>query len=131
MPRYQIITLVDITRSQAHRSETDRIKVGQQANFNSLIQAIGIRSNPTWTKDPTLNTGRLPEPHTGKCHHWIWDFDIEQEQIYLKGSDPVGLLLEDLHNIPIVPNLLNTADIHPAVFQTTGPDPNTWVTIIS
>lgn len=130
MVRYKILTLVDITRSQAHRSETDKVLVGQQANFNSLIQAIGIRANPTWSKDPEMHTGRLPEPHTGKCHHWTWEFDIEQDQIYFKNNDPVGLLVEDLNNVPVVPDLMNSADIHPAVFQTLGDRANTWISII-
>ncbi len=33
MARYTIITLVDITRTQPTRSETDKIKLGQQSNF--------------------------------------------------------------------------------------------------
>jgi hypothetical protein len=130
MPRYQIVTLVDITRSQAHRSGTDRIKVSQQANFNSLVQAIGIRANPTWHQDPTMHSGRLPEPMTGKCRHWIWQFDIEQDQVYVKDGDPVKLLIEDLNNVPVIPDLLNDSDIHPAAFQTIGDRSNTWIEII-
>jgi hypothetical protein len=130
MPRYQIITLVDITRSQAHRSETDRIKVGQQANFNSLIQAIGIRANPSWYQDPKMHTGRLPLPLTGKCNHWTWEFDIERDDIYKKDDDPVALLKEDLHGVPIIDQLNNSADIHPSAFQTEGKNPNTWICIL-
>ena len=52
MPRYKIITLVDITRTNPDRSERDQLKVSQQANFNSLIQAIGLRSNVDWERDP-------------------------------------------------------------------------------
>jgi hypothetical protein len=52
MPRYQIVTLVDITRTNPTRSETDQHLLAQQANFNTLLQSIGLRSNVEWAVDP-------------------------------------------------------------------------------
>jgi hypothetical protein len=127
--RYQIITLVDITRSNANRSETDKLKVGQQANFNSLIQAIGMRANIEWHQDPQRHTGRIPLLD-GKAVHWIWEFDVERDAVFLKGDDPVGHLVDDLNNVPIVSDLTNSADLYPAAFQTQGDSLNTWVSII-
>lgn len=131
MKRYKVITLIDITRSGAHRNETDKIKIGQQANFNSLVQAIGLRSNVTWDTDPKLNTGSLPHPLAGKANHWIWEFETERDDVFQSENDPVGLLINDLHGVPIVDNLLNNVDLHPAVFQTKGEKANTWLYIIS
>lgn len=130
MNRYRITTLVDITRSNASRSETDRLKLGQQANFNTLLQTIGMRSNIEWYRDPEMHTGTLPEPFEGKANHWIWEFESERDQVFQKGTDPVGLLLDDLNNVPIIPNLKNSADIYPAAFQTQGNQLNIWVEII-
>ena len=130
MNRYEIITLVDITRSNANRSETDKIKLGQQSNFNTLLQAIGMRSNVEWSRDPEMHTGTLPPPHKGKANHWIWKFECERDQIFQKDNDPVGLLLEDLNNVPVIPDLKNSADIHPAAFQTQGDKANIWISII-
>lgn len=130
MPRYQIITLIDITHSRAIRTESDRIKLGQQANFNSLIQAIGIRSNLSWTSDPKKNTGSLPHPLTGKCNHWIWEFDVEREDVFLKDNDPVGLLKDDLHGVPVIDRLEETTDLTPTAFQTKNGKQNTWIKII-
>ena len=127
MPRYQIVTLVDITRTNPTRSETDQHALAQQANFNSLLQSIGLRSNVTWITDPKEHTGRLPAPSTGKANHWIWIFDIEREDTFLKDGNPVGLLLEDLHGVPIIDGLNNTAIIDPAAFQTQGDNANTWI----
>ena len=129
MARYQIITLVDITRSNPSRSETDKLKLGQQANFNSLIQAIGMRSNVEWDSDPKMSTGRIPNQE-GKAAHWIWEFETERDQVFEAEGDPVRLLINDLHNVPVVANLLNSKDIHPAAFQTRGNNSNTWITII-
>jgi hypothetical protein len=127
MPRFRIITLVDITRTDPGREETDQKKISQQSNFNSLLQSIGLRSNVSWDLDPQQHQGRLPAPADGKHTHWIWDFDIEREDTFLKDGDPTGLLLDDLHGVPIIDGLNNTAIIDPAVFQTRGPKINIWI----
>jgi hypothetical protein len=127
MARYKIITLVDITKSNAHRLETDKLKVGQQANFNSLIQSIGLRSNLDWNKDPEQHSGRLPVALDGKAVHWIWEFDTERDFVFKKGDDLAGLLKDDLHGVPVVSQLNNSVSIDPACFMTSGKNQNTWV----
>jgi len=127
MARYKIVTLIDITRSQPARDSTDKIKIGQQANFNSFLQAIGLRSNVEWNRDPFKEQGRLPEPAAGRATHWIWEFDCEREDVFLKNGDPVALLREDLHGVPILNLLENSADITPAAVQTQGDKVNTWI----
>ena len=128
MARYQIITLVDITRSNPDRSELDKTKLGQQANFNSLLQAIGLRANVTWEQDPEMKDGRLPHPRTGKANHWIFEFDTERELLFYKDdNNPTGLLMDDLHGVPIVDQLNNSIDIHPTIFATRGEHTNTWI----
>lgn len=131
MARYKIITLIDITRADPDKKETDKIKISQQANFNSLIQAIGLRSNVTWNRDPVKESGRLPDPVNGKATHWIWEFDAEREDVFLKDTDPCGLLKDDLHGVPVINLLENSTDIDPAAFQTRNGNQNTWVSIIS
>lgn len=130
MARYKVITLVDITRSQPARNETDKIKIGQQANFNSLLQAIGLRSNITWNTDPKEYRGSLPHPISGKAVHWIWEFEVEREDVYLKNNDPVGFLKDDLNGVPVIDQLNNSIDLIPCIFQTNGENPNTWVYIL-
>lgn len=130
MARYKIITLVDITRSNPSRNETDKLKLGQQANFNSLLQAIGLRANVYWDVDPKRNTGSLPLPLVGKAIHWTWEFDVELEDVFKKEQDSVGLLKEDLHGVPIINQLNNSADIHPSAFQTQGENTNIWIYVL-
>ncbi len=127
MPRYQITTLVDITRTDPPRSETDKLKLAQQANFNSLLQAIGLRSNVSWVKDPVMKTGRLPDPLDGAATHWQWTFDAERDDVFLKDGDSVGLLKNDLNGIPIIGNLTNTVELDPACFFSYGDKINIWV----
>ena len=130
MARYRIVTLIDITRSRPVREETDKTLLGQQANFNSLLQAIGLRSNVEWLHDPKKHTGRLPEPATGKATYWTWEFDCERDEVFLQDDDPVYLLVHDLNHVPVITDLENSEDITPAAFQTQGNNINTWVTII-
>ena len=130
MARYEIITVVDITRTNPARDETDRVKLGQQANFNCLVQAIGMRSNVTWVLDPESHTGRLPIGQ-GKANHWIWQFDAEREDVFLAQGDPVALLVDDLDGVPIVDQLNNTVELTPAVFRSRGDNTNIWCSKIS
>lgn len=131
MERYKVISLVDITRSGASRYDTDKIKIGQQSNFNSLVQAIGIRANIEWNQDPKRLDGRFPDPIEGAGMYWIWEFTTERNQVFLKDDDPVGLLMDDLNNVPIISNLENTVEFSHSAFKTTGKDQNIWVSIIS
>jgi hypothetical protein len=127
MPRYRIITLVDITRSNPNRSETDTLKLSQQANFNSLLQAIGLRANIVWIKDPLMKDGRLPEPADGKAVYWEWHFDVERDDVFLKDNNTTGLLEDDLNGVPIIAGLNNSVDIAPACFFSTGERQNIWI----
>lgn len=120
MPKYIIKTTVDITRANPGRDEQDQIKHGQQQNFNSLIQGIGLRSNIDWEMDPYQidNNGTA---------EWIWEFTVDQVDVFAKGSDPVGLLKEDLQGIPIIKNLNETAELTKPIFITGNGDQNIWV----
>jgi hypothetical protein len=130
MQRYKIITLIDITRSRASRSDTDFLKIGQQANFNTFLQTIGLRANIDWNQDPVKHIGRLPDPLEGKATHWIWEVDVESQDVFLKDGDPVGHLRDDLHGVPVVDNLENSVDLNPTAIQLKGNSQNTWVEII-
>jgi hypothetical protein len=130
MARYKIITLVDITRSNPTRSETDQLKLGQQSNFNSLIQTIGLRGNLEWNNDPCDIHGALPFPLTGKARYWTWEFSTEREMLFHKEANPVGLLEDDLQGVPIIDNLNNTVEFKIPIFQTSGNNQNIWIEII-
>ena len=130
MQRYKIITLIDITRTNPSRTERDITVLGQQANFNTFVQGIGMRANIEWDKDPVMNTGTLPKPFNGKANHWEWEFTTERDQVFEHDGDPVLLLINDLHGVPIVPDLKNSADLYPAAVQTQGDSINTYISII-
>ena len=127
MARFQIITLVDITQTNPHRSETDQHLLSQQANFHSLIQAIGLRANVVWVSRPKERNGVLPKGLDGKAVYWTWTFDVERDDVFLKDGSSVALLIDDLNGVPVIPNLNNSVDLDPACFISKGDNSNIWV----
>ena len=131
MESYRITTLVDITRSRPTRSDTDHVRQSQQANFNSLIQAIGLRAIIFSDRDPQLNEGRLPEPFEGKARYWVYEFIVDRDEIFLSNKDPVGLLKQDLDGVPIIDQLNNDVGFKIPAFRTLGSEINTKIEILS
>lgn len=130
MSHYRIITLVDITKSNARRGDSDRLKLGQQSNFDTLVQTINLRANISWDRDPAKDLGTLPDPFRGKAAYWIWDFYTERQDLFLEEGDPVRLLIKDLHGVPVVAGLEETVDLSPAIFHLQGDQKNTHIEII-
>jgi hypothetical protein len=130
MPRYRITTLIDITRTDAKKSDNDQYRLAQQDNFNSLRQSIELRSIVSWHRDPVKHNGRLPDPLDGKASYWIWEFETERDDLFLRDNDPVALLKEDLHGVPIIDGLDETVNFEISAMQTQGQMINTWVAII-
>tara|TARA_E500000178_G_scaffold335972_1_gene373455 strand:- start:1942 stop:2313 length:372 start_codon:yes stop_codon:yes gene_type:complete len=120
MPSYTIKTIIDITRSSPDRADPDQIKQGQQNNFNTLVQGIGMRANTQWPKDPIRTV-------SNNIAYWHWKFEVEREDTFTKGDDPVGLLKQDLHGIPIIKNLTETETLSKACFMTLNGDQNIWI----
>ena len=62
MERFELSTLVDITKTNARRGE-DKLAYGQQQNYMSMMQTLGLRtnvevSNPTFKKQKASGFGR-------------------------------------------------------------------------
>ena len=120
MPRYKIKTTVDITRSNPSREDTNSVRNGQQLNFNTLLQGIGMRANVEWDNDP-----QLVEYQDTK--EWFWEFEAEQVDVFATKDDPVGLIKQDLQGIPVIRNLTETATLEKPIFITSGDNQNIWI----
>lgn len=120
MPRYKIKTTVDITRSNPSREDTNSVRNGQQLNFNTLLQGIGMRANVEWDNDP-----QLVEYQDTK--EWFWEFETEQVDVFATKDDPVGLIKQDLQGIPVIRNLTETATLEKPIFITSGDNQNIWI----
>jgi hypothetical protein len=120
MPRYKIKTTVDITRSNPSREDTNSVRNGQQLNFNTLLQGIGMRANVEWDNDP-----QLVEYQDTK--EWFWEFETEQVDVFATKDDPVGLIKQDLQGIPVIRNLTETVALEKPIFITSGDNQNIWI----
>lgn len=112
---FRILTLIDITETGQHRGP-DKKLVGQQSNYNSLVQTIGLRANPT-PKGTIQHEGKVDSlgfgsNFKGKHKYWEFLFDIEYGDISLDHMQ------EDFNLIPIVSGLDETAKIDIPVFDT-------------
>lgn len=129
--RYQITTLVDITKTNPPRGTTDPTTLGQQSNYNTLIQTIGLRANIVGSVDPIKQTGRLPDPFSGKGAYWTFEFEVEREGVFASGNDPVALLRADLEGVPVVIGLQDTVKFDLPIFQNSGNLINTHIEKLS
>ena len=126
MHGFRVQTLIDITETNQYRKEPGReLVLSQQQNFQMLIQTIGMRVNPTYSKSPKVVpldvTGIFGSQYRGIHRVWIFDFFIEYE-LGLADSqgNPCGLLEQDLHLVPIITKLTESINIHMPVFNTTS-----------
>jgi len=122
MKVYKVKTTVDITRAvpDRHASATP-LENAQQSNFNSLVQGIELRALVQWNHSPQM------VEHPSVENEWYWEFNVEREDVFLKDNDHVGLLKEDLNNVPIIPHLKETIKFKNPVFVTEGEDQNIWI----
>lgn len=112
---FSILTLIDITETGSHRGP-DKLAVSQQANFNTLIQVIGLRVNPmpkrVNTHEKNIDKLGFGSKYKGKQKYWEFVFEIDY------GETSVEILEDDFHLVPFIKELENTANFEPAVFDT-------------
>jgi hypothetical protein len=135
MQRFTIQTLVDITETKQYRHQPgEELAKHQQQNFVTLLQTIGLRANPIFSKGPTitnkdLNTYNFGKNYSGVHSVWTFVFDIEYEGAFTDGNSDHALLIKDLRFVPIITGLNETINIELAVFDTSNLD--TCNTVVS
>ena len=112
--QFIIETLIDITETNIYRE--DQFSKAQQANYNTVIQTIGLRANPIVQKQSCEEldiTGQFGTAYKGKHNVWTMVFMIEQE-----GYLTIDTLEKDLNFIPIVTELNETIKINKSILDT-------------
>ena len=114
--RFKIITLVDITKTDARRHDEKKL-VNQQANFNTLYNTIGLRTNPTefnvTTIDDDVNLYNFGKKYKGNHKIWVVEFFVEADE-----STNVELLECDFDLVPIITGLDETINFDKEMFIT-------------
>jgi hypothetical protein len=121
--KYTIFTQIDITKSNPLRDDPSTLKQGQQANFNSLRQAIELRAIIVDDSNP-----RVIERDNETW--WQYDFTTDRGDEFLVKNNPVGLLVDDIDGIPFISGLNSSVGLEQSVFKTKGKNPNTTAQII-
>ena len=122
--RFRLQTLIDITETGVQRQGNDKFAYKQQANFQTVLQTIGLRVNLEYENSSSFEEiaiGKMSfgDKYKGKQMLWTFEFDVEYEDALT-----LDMLNEDFDLIPIITGLNETADIQQALFRTTPKERN-------
>jgi len=125
---YKLYTLVDITHTGQHRSESGKETLRwKEQNFQTLLQTLGIRANISFTNGPmaTEVSGRIVGFDTDEIIRvWRFDFNTDRDDLYEANGDPVGFLIEDFTLVPYIAGLDERMEQQYAVFNPEDPGKN-------
>lgn len=125
---FTIITLVDITRTGITRNHAgeDRLR-DQQRNWETVLQVLGIRAQPTVTEGPITDVvdefvvkNLFGDMYSGDQRIWAVGFSIEHQNVYAKGANQLALLEEDFNQVPVITGLDETARFILPIFYSHG-----------
>lgn len=128
--RFRIQTLIDITETKARRQSEDKFAYKQEANFQTVLQTIGMRVNIEYENSPTfeeITAAKIPfdDKYKGKQMLWNFEFNVEYEDALT-----LEMLKGDFDLIPIITGLNETVELQKALFRTTGKDTNIVFSVV-
>tara|TARA_X000001036_G_scaffold57133_1_gene46849 strand:- start:242 stop:652 length:411 start_codon:yes stop_codon:yes gene_type:complete len=118
MTNYIAYTLVDISNTNESKFDRNKIKFFQQQNLNTLVQTIGLRSQPMHSKVELDMAQDIANLGFGKQYqglHTVWkmQFSIEHSGVFSLKD-----LLDDCNGIPIYTELEETTELPSKCFET-------------
>lgn len=120
----EIKTLIDITNTRVTRlSQGSQLELDQNRNFITLSQCIELRSIVHYDSAPTVEKVDIKSLNFGsqyKGKHLVWTFNFQPDRdgVYTDSlGNKTGLLIEDLHQVPVVKKLSETINIMKAIFD--------------
>ena len=120
------VTLVDITRTGVTRNRPDfDIERDQQRNWETVMQCIGLRSQPFDIVGPvnkvvSLDDSEFGEMYSGDHRVWFWSFSIEHSGVWSKNNNQLHYLHQDFDEVPVIMGLEETARFILPIFYTKG-----------
>jgi hypothetical protein len=126
---FQGFSLVDITPTGVTRGAAtgpDDIARNQQRNWETVLQCIGLRTQPQHIQEPLESTvcdisiTEFGDMYSGEQKLWSWSWAIEGEGIYDLPGKPLGGLQNDFEQVPIVTYLTETARFMLPIFYPYG-----------
>jgi hypothetical protein len=116
--RFKLLTLIDITRTDARRGDDPRDQ-RQQQNYLTALQTISLRSNPVINTYPTVEEQSIiglgfGDAFNGKQKVWRLNFSFESE------SHALDFLKDDFDLVPVITDLDESIDPNTKAFLTNG-----------
>ena len=131
---FQGFSLVDITPTGVIRGkDNDHLERNQQRNWETVLQCIGLRTQPQNIQDPIQSTfddigiAEFGDFYTGKQKIWLWQWTVESEGVYDLPNAPLGGLLQDFEQVPIITGLTETARFMLPIFYPYGTIKNIYI----
>jgi hypothetical protein len=121
MQTIEIKTLIDITETKVSRpNQGSALAHDQHRNFTTLKQCIEIRSNISYDFSPNMEIVDVKElGFKGKHAVWTFRFNPDRSGVYSDGSNEIGELFNDVHEVPVIEKLTETINIEKAIFDLT------------
>lgn len=124
----QIVTLVDITATGVIRSGIGQdLERNQQRNFETVLQVLSLRTQPHIINRPRivdLNEFTVKlcfgEFYTDPQRAWQCEFTADFVDAYRTEDGPLGGLITDFKEVPVITGLTETAKFMLPIFYTTG-----------
>lgn len=125
---FTIVTLVDITKTGVTRNHPgNEHQRNQHRNWETVLQVLGIRAQPTVTEGPITDTveefvvkNLFGEMYSGEQRIWAASFSIEHRDVYKKDNNQLALLEEDFNQVPVITGLDETACFILPIFYSHG-----------
>jgi hypothetical protein len=124
METVEIKTLIDITNTKVSRPNQGAAQeYDQYKNFTTLMQCVGLRCIVEYDDSPTVEEVDIKgmgfgTAYKGKQRVWTFRFRPDRKLAYEDENNPIGLLLHDMHEVPVIKSLTETINIDKAVFFT-------------
>ena len=123
---FQGFTLVDITATGVIRSNVvDDVKRNQQRNWETVLQCIGLRAQPQnitqpqWT-DIDVKGFQFGDLYQGTQRIWTWSWTVDQSDVYDVADRPLGGLVLDFEQVPVITGLEETERFMLPIFYPHG-----------
>lgn len=118
-------SLVDITATGVIRGTNGDVARDQQRNWETVLQCIGLRTQPQNVQEPNFQLTDIEgfefgELYTGKHKVWTWAWAIESTEVYDLPNKPLGGLYQDFEQVPIIVGLEETARFMLPIFYPYG-----------
>ena len=115
--KYIAHTLIDITETRA-RFDKSNPEWHQQQNFITLLQTLGLRTNPVIERSPTLSKQPTKDLGFGSAYRgdqnvWTLEFSMEESS-----AVTIDDLIKDFDLVTIIPVLDETIKLTDPVFMT-------------